>query len=449
MPASAGDVVRNLRFLLESRSVVPPANLRRPRDLYRALAIERSAAEIVEAEDIDVIHSHFGWPGSFGGVLARAATGRPLIACLRGADVLVDRGRRLRTPEPSLSRPHHPASAGDGRSDAVFQRLHARDRRLAGSAREPCARRAEGRRSHAVHAAAGDARPSRPQAAAVPARSSDDPDGRRSDPAQGHPSPAGGCRPAASDARLQRGDLRRGRGARAPRGASARRWGWAIAPAFAGASIGRRSLTTSRRAMCSCWRRRSRPRATSCSKPWPRPDPSSAPRRAVRPSTCATARPVSSCRWPMSPRSRRACGCCSTIRRWPIASASEGLRLAQDGYGFDRMTGDIVRLYHDVLAERRGPRRGPPGRRGRPDGRRSARARTLGADRGSQAHVCGSVSALAAGGAHSSFRNARERIQRHGIWREFILDSSSIRARFHSVAELQDSALESAVTPKK
>jgi glycosyltransferase involved in cell wall biosynthesis len=90
MPPSAGDVVQNLRFLLGSRSIVPPANLRRPRDLYRSLAIERSAAEIVETERIDVIHSHFGWPGSFGGVLARAATGRPLIASLRGADVLVD-----------------------------------------------------------------------------------------------------------------------------------------------------------------------------------------------------------------------------------------------------------------------------------------------------------------------------------------------------------------------
>src|SRR5688572_12102753 len=66
MPTSAGDVVQNLRFLLESRSIVPPANLRRPRDLYRSLAIERSAAEIVETERIDVIHSHFGWPGSFG-----------------------------------------------------------------------------------------------------------------------------------------------------------------------------------------------------------------------------------------------------------------------------------------------------------------------------------------------------------------------------------------------
>ena len=32
----------------------------------------------------------------------------------------------------------------------------------------------------------------------------------------------------------------------------------------------------------------------------------------------------------------------------------QGLRLAQDGYRFDRMTGDIVQLYQDLLAERRG-----------------------------------------------------------------------------------------------
>jgi glycosyltransferase involved in cell wall biosynthesis len=98
MPSSAADYARNLIFLSRGLSVVPLANAWRVRDLYRSVAIERFAAELVEAEDIDVIHSHFGWPGSFGGMLARRATGRPLVACLRGADILVDRsidyGRR-------------------------------------------------------------------------------------------------------------------------------------------------------------------------------------------------------------------------------------------------------------------------------------------------------------------------------------------------------------------
>jgi L-malate glycosyltransferase len=90
MPSQRGDAARNVSFLWRTRAGVPPMNLWRARELYRALAIERRAAEIVAAEQIDVIHSHFGWPGSFGGLLARAATGRPLVACLRGADVLVD-----------------------------------------------------------------------------------------------------------------------------------------------------------------------------------------------------------------------------------------------------------------------------------------------------------------------------------------------------------------------
>jgi glycosyltransferase involved in cell wall biosynthesis len=90
MSSGGANAARNLLFLLKRRAIVPPANVWHARELYRALAIERSAAAVVEAEGIDVIHSHFGWPGSFGGVLARAATGRPLIACLRGADVLVD-----------------------------------------------------------------------------------------------------------------------------------------------------------------------------------------------------------------------------------------------------------------------------------------------------------------------------------------------------------------------
>jgi glycosyltransferase involved in cell wall biosynthesis len=98
LPASARSLTGALRFLVTHRAAVPALDLCRPRELYRSLTIERAAAAIVEAEQIDVIHSHFGWPGSFGGMLARAATARPLIACLRGADLLVDRsaayGRR-------------------------------------------------------------------------------------------------------------------------------------------------------------------------------------------------------------------------------------------------------------------------------------------------------------------------------------------------------------------
>ena len=84
------DYAQTAAFALESRAAIPLANSWHARELYRAVAIERFAAEIVEEEKIDLIHSHFGWPGSFGGMLAGTATGRPLVACLRGADILMD-----------------------------------------------------------------------------------------------------------------------------------------------------------------------------------------------------------------------------------------------------------------------------------------------------------------------------------------------------------------------
>jgi hypothetical protein len=49
----------------------------------------RRAADLIIANDIDLIHSAFGWPGGTGGVLARAETGRPLVASLLGADLNV------------------------------------------------------------------------------------------------------------------------------------------------------------------------------------------------------------------------------------------------------------------------------------------------------------------------------------------------------------------------
>jgi len=57
---------------------------------FRHASIEKAAAELIEEEDIDLVHSHFGWPGGFGGALAARATSRPLIASFRGMDVLCD-----------------------------------------------------------------------------------------------------------------------------------------------------------------------------------------------------------------------------------------------------------------------------------------------------------------------------------------------------------------------
>ena len=87
---SLSDYAGPFYFSSRAPQPFPWTNVWHPRELYRAMAIERFASEVVEAEQIDIIHSHFGWPGSFGGALAAAATRRPLVACLRGADILVD-----------------------------------------------------------------------------------------------------------------------------------------------------------------------------------------------------------------------------------------------------------------------------------------------------------------------------------------------------------------------
>lgn len=60
-----------------------------PRQVAHALRLEQAAAALVRRERIDVVHSHFGWPGGFGGSLAAEAAGVPLITSLRGMDVLV------------------------------------------------------------------------------------------------------------------------------------------------------------------------------------------------------------------------------------------------------------------------------------------------------------------------------------------------------------------------
>jgi len=68
---------------------------------YRSAWREYLAARIIAEEGIDLIHSHFAWPTGSGGMMARAASGRPLVASLRGTDILVETeigyGRRKST----------------------------------------------------------------------------------------------------------------------------------------------------------------------------------------------------------------------------------------------------------------------------------------------------------------------------------------------------------------
>jgi glycosyltransferase involved in cell wall biosynthesis len=77
-------------FALRRRREYPVRCLFTPALVHHVARIEYEAATIVRQEQIDLIHSHFAWPEGFGGLLARAETGRPLVATLRGTDILQD-----------------------------------------------------------------------------------------------------------------------------------------------------------------------------------------------------------------------------------------------------------------------------------------------------------------------------------------------------------------------
>jgi glycosyltransferase involved in cell wall biosynthesis len=91
--------VRAARFYASYSGIVPFANLMDPLQVYRGLRAECAAADLVRTERIDIVHSYFGWPKGYGGQLVKAATGTPLVAGLRGADINVlpqhDYGARL------------------------------------------------------------------------------------------------------------------------------------------------------------------------------------------------------------------------------------------------------------------------------------------------------------------------------------------------------------------
>jgi glycosyltransferase involved in cell wall biosynthesis len=91
--------LRAARFYASHRNAVPLANLSDPLQVYRGVRTECAAADLVGAERIDIVHSYFGWPKGYGGQLVKAATGIPLVAGLRGADINVlpehDYGARL------------------------------------------------------------------------------------------------------------------------------------------------------------------------------------------------------------------------------------------------------------------------------------------------------------------------------------------------------------------
>jgi glycosyltransferase involved in cell wall biosynthesis len=87
---SRGSRLRAAGHLLRRVDGLPLRSVRYPLRSYRAAWTETVAADVVASEGIDLIHSHFAWPQGLGGAFARVLTGRPLVASLRGTDILVD-----------------------------------------------------------------------------------------------------------------------------------------------------------------------------------------------------------------------------------------------------------------------------------------------------------------------------------------------------------------------
>jgi phosphatidylinositol alpha-1,6-mannosyltransferase len=84
------ELVGTLQFLWQVRRLIPAVSWLRPFRLYHSLRWERFTALLAQSKGIDVIHSNFGFPNGFGGILARAVSSKPLVTTVRGMDVLLD-----------------------------------------------------------------------------------------------------------------------------------------------------------------------------------------------------------------------------------------------------------------------------------------------------------------------------------------------------------------------
>ena len=84
---SGRERARTLGFIARHLSNIPVTNFADFHQAYRTMRVERFCAEIIARERISLIHSYFAWPRGFGGSVAKAATGVPLIAGMRGSDV--------------------------------------------------------------------------------------------------------------------------------------------------------------------------------------------------------------------------------------------------------------------------------------------------------------------------------------------------------------------------
>jgi glycosyltransferase involved in cell wall biosynthesis len=76
-----------MAFMARRCKHIPPRNYADFRQVYRTMRVERFAAEVIRQHNVALVHSFFGWPRGFGGLVASAAASVPLIAGIRGSDV--------------------------------------------------------------------------------------------------------------------------------------------------------------------------------------------------------------------------------------------------------------------------------------------------------------------------------------------------------------------------
>jgi glycosyltransferase involved in cell wall biosynthesis len=82
--------IRSVGLMARHRHLIPAACLRDVANCMHRVRVEDVMRKAVVDHGIDVIHSHFGPFVGFGGILARAETGVPLVATFRGMDLLRD-----------------------------------------------------------------------------------------------------------------------------------------------------------------------------------------------------------------------------------------------------------------------------------------------------------------------------------------------------------------------
>jgi glycosyltransferase involved in cell wall biosynthesis len=87
-PAPIGSVLGTIGMAIQQAAMLPGLSPSHARSMFHALRTEHTAATVIREQKVDLVHSHFGWPDGFGGMLAASQAGVPLVASLRGMDLL-------------------------------------------------------------------------------------------------------------------------------------------------------------------------------------------------------------------------------------------------------------------------------------------------------------------------------------------------------------------------